>query len=152
MTGVQTCALPIWNELLASEDIANRSDHHDDTGLRFKPANEPDFIPVPSTLTPIAPMVASASDRAIHGQTWKRRTVAKRRQVLTLAIIALSGSLFAIGCFVVFMQMVGGKSKPIAEVPAIASSQPVIDKADSNVSMTPDPTISTDGEIGRAHV
>ena len=133
-----------WNELLANEDIANRSDHHDDTGLRFKTANEPDFIPVPSTLTPIAPMVASASDRAVHGQTWKRSTVAKRRQVLTLAIIALSGSLFAIGGFVVFMQMVGGKSKQIAEVPVVANPQPVFDKADSNVSMTPDPTLSSD--------
>ena len=24
-----------WNELLANEDISNRSDHQDDTGLRF---------------------------------------------------------------------------------------------------------------------
>ncbi len=121
-----------WNEILPNEDVSSRSEHQGDSGLRFKSANEPDFIPIPSTLNPITPMVASAADRPIHRQAWQSNALAKRRQWLTLATIAISGSLCAIGGFVVFLQMVGSKSKPIAETPTVASSLPAIDKPDSN--------------------
>lgn len=133
-----------WNELLANENVSVRSEHNGDSGLRFKSANEPDFIPIPSTLNPITPMVVSAADRPIHHQAWHSSALAKRRQWLTLATIAISGSLFAIGCFVVFLQIVGGKSKPIAEVPALSRSLPAIEKPDSNVAMVPDLISSSD--------
>ncbi len=121
-----------WNELLANEDVSSRSEHQGDSGLRFKSANEPDFIPIPSTLNPITPMVASAADAPIHRQAWQSNALAKRRQWLTLATIAISGSLCAIGGFVVFLQMVGGKSKPMAEILTVPSSLPAIEKPDTN--------------------
>ncbi|MCY2985490.1 MAG: hypothetical protein NTY15_17830 [Planctomycetota bacterium] len=103
-----------WNELLASDDPAARTDSSDDSGPKFRSLNEPDFIPIPSTFTPISPLPASDLEKPIHGQAWQSNAAARRRQMLVLATVGITGSLVAVGCFVLFVQMVGNNPQPIA--------------------------------------
>ena len=51
-----------WNEILASDDPAARTDSSD-SGPKFRSLNEPDFIPIPSTFTPISPRTSLAKQR-----------------------------------------------------------------------------------------
>ena len=105
-----------WNEILASDDPAARTDSSD-SGPKFRSLNEPDFIPIPSTFTPISPLPASDLEKPIHEQAWQSNAAAKRRQMLILATIGVTGSLVAVGCFVLFVQMVGNKPQPVASGP-----------------------------------
>lgn len=102
-----------WNELLASDDPTARTDSSE-PGPKFRSLNEPDFIPIPSTFTPISPLPASDLEKPIHPQAWQSNAAAKRRQMLILATVGITGSLVAVGCFVLFVQMVGNKPQPIA--------------------------------------
>ena len=122
-----------WKDLMANEDLSPRVENGGETGLRFRSANEPDFIPMPSTYAPIFPMPASETSRPIHKQAWQSNRVAKRRQLLTLATIAITGTLFAIFCFVMFLRMVGTKDKPIVKVPNIAPSDLGVKKPETDV-------------------
>ena len=139
-----------WNELMANDNPSTRVENEGETGLRFRTANEPDFIPVPSTYAPIVPMPASESNRPIHKQAWQSGDLAKRRQMLTLATIAVSGTLFAILCFVVFLRMVGTKDKPIVIAPNIAPSDSDVKKPEMDVpselfqTTVPNPDLARD--------
>ena len=101
-----------WNDLLANEDLSPRIDNGDGSS-RFRSLNEPDFIPSPTTFTPISP--TSKSSNPIHKQASQSTDAAKRRQVITMATIGIAGSLLAIGLFVVFIRMVGTKPTVIAK-------------------------------------
>ena len=139
-----------WNELMANEDLSTRVENGGETGLRFRSANEPDFIPLPSTYAPIFPMPASESDRPIHKQAWLIGDLAKRRQMLTLATIAITGTLFAILCFVVFLRMVGTKDKSIVIAPSIVPSDSDVKKPEAVVqselvqTAVPNPDLASD--------
>ncbi len=129
-----------WNEVLASEDLSTRNESGSDSGLRFRSVNEPDFIPIPSTFAPITPLPASESNKSIHSQAWQSSNLAKRRQMLALATIGITGSLLAIGGFVVFLRMVGNKSQPIAIEQVVAPQLPGLVKPENTVEKVPDPT------------
>ena len=108
-----------WNELLANEDSAARTDSSSDSGPKFRSLNEPDFIPIPSTFTPVPAQPTSDStsidlEKTIQRQAQRRETSAKRRQMMVLATVGITGSLVAVGCFVLFVQMVGNKPQPVA--------------------------------------
>jgi hypothetical protein len=116
-----------WNELLANEDPSARTDSSSDSVPKFRSINEPDFIPIPSTFTPISPQPTSEStaldlEKTIQRQVQRRESSAKRRQMVVLATVGISGSLIAVVCFVLFVQMVGNKPLPIASG---ASENPV---------------------------
>ena len=140
-----------WNEVLASEDMSTRNESGSDSGLRFRSVNEPDFIPIPSTFAPITPLSASESTKPIHKQAWQSSDIAKRRQMLTLATIGITGSLFAIGGFVMFTRMVGTKSQPIAKSPDIAPSLPAINEPEKEVEKESDPTVLPEGTIDKGN-
>ena len=122
-----------WKELMANEDLSARIENGGETGLRFRSANEPDFIPIPSTFSPIVPMPASKSTRPIQKRAWQSGDLTKRRQMLTLATIAITGTLFAILCFVVFLRMVGTKDRPIVIAPSSAPSDSNVKKPETIV-------------------
>ncbi len=133
-----------WSELLAKEDLSTRPETEGETGSQFRQANEPDFIPLPSTFKPITPMPANASSPPINKQAWQSSELAKRRQMLMLATIAVAGSLLAIGGFVAFMRMVGTKDKPIVNVPTIEKKLPELKKPEGieEVPLETQPTVS----------
>ena len=133
-----------WNEVLASEDLSTRNERGSDSGLRFRSVNEPDFIPIPSTFASITPLPAAESNKSIHSQAWQSSYLVKRRQILTLATIGITGSLFAIGAFFLFLRMVGSKSQPIAKEQVVAPQLPGLVKPESTIEKTPD---SADGQI-----
>ncbi len=152
-----------WNELLASEDPAARADSSSDSGPKFRSLNEPDFIPIPSTFTPISPLPASDLEKPIHGQAWQSNAAAKRRQMLIMATVGITGSLVAVGCFVLFVQMVGNKPQPIAngagdsaigakindanpKLPELNQSEPIAPSSqETNVVPSADPIVG-DGQ------
>ncbi len=136
-----------WNEVLASEDLSTRNEGGGESGARFRSVNEPDFIPIPSTFTPITPLPASESNKPIHKQAWQNTNIAKRRQMLTLATIGITGSLFAIGCFVVFIRMVGSKSQPMAKGQVVAPQLPGLNQPESVIEKIPDPWIGLDPPV-----
>ncbi len=136
-----------WNEVLASEDLSTRNESGSDSGLRFRSANEPDFIPIPSTFAPITPLPALESNKPIHSQAWQSNDLAKRRQMLILATIGITGSLFAIGGFVLFLRMVGSKSQPIANGQVVAPQLPGLVKPESTTEKSPDPTVGQDPPV-----
>ena len=110
-----------WNELLANDDPTSRPENSGDAGPKFRTLNEPDFIPIPSTFTPISPLPSSDSttadlEKTIQRQAERRNASAKRRQMLVLATVGITGSMVAVGCFVLFIQMVGNKPQPIVSV------------------------------------
>jgi len=132
-----------WNELFANEDLSTRTDNQDESTMRFRSANEPDFIPIPSTYKSITPMPTSALDTPIHKQTWQSSDATKRRYILTLATIGIAGSFLAIGGFIAFTQMVGSKNPEIAAVPIVPQNNPEANQATKTES-EPDPnSIST---------
>ncbi len=145
-----------WQELMANEDLSTRVENGGETGLRFRSANEPDFIPIPSTYVPIFPMPASETGKPIHKQARQSSDLAKSRQILTLATIAITGTLFAILCFVVFLRMVGTKDKPIVKAPSIAPSDSGVSKLETDIpselvqttNSNPDPALDDPAQNG----
>ncbi len=136
-----------WNEVLASEDLSTRNESGSDSGLRFRSVNEPDFIPIPSTFAPITPLPASESNKSIHSQAWQSSDLAKRRQMLALATIGITGSLLAIGGFVLFLRMVGSKSQPIAKEQVVAPQLPGLVKPENTPETSPDPTSGPNSKV-----
>ena len=104
-----------WNDLLANEAPSTRANGSNDSSPKFRSLNEPDFVPVPSTANPAKPLSASELELPKKERALRRNESAKGRQVLILAAIGVTGSLVAIGCFVLFVQMVGNKPQPIAK-------------------------------------
>ena len=108
---------PDWENMLASENFTIPVDTENDSSLRFRPLSDSDnyaLAPIESTPIPFNPLPTSTDPTPLHKQPWQSNSVAKRRQILTLVMIAITGSLVAIGCFVAFMKMVGSDRKPIA--------------------------------------
>ncbi len=130
-----------WNELVGNEDRLPVGESEGDSGSRFRQANEPDFIPLPSTLTPITPMPVSVS-APIDRQAWQSNAIAKRRQVLTLATVAIAGTLFAVVGFFAFIRMVGTKGTPIGNAPVVAPKLPELSKDPTDVPKEPEPGTS----------
>ena len=126
-----------WSDLLAHEDLSTRAESGDAV-TRFKSLNEPDYIPIPSTFAPISPSPASDSKKPNHNQAVKSTDAAKRRQILTLATVAITGSLFAIGCFFVFIRMVGTKPAVIVQTPAAPQKPTELDKSEQNMPTVPE--------------
>ena len=127
-----------WKELMANEELATGLENGGETGLRFRSANEPDFIPIPSTFAPFNPIPNSESDKPIHKQAWQSSNLAKRRQILTLTTVAITGSLFAILCFVMFIRLVGTKGKPVVNVPDIEPAISIVEKPAVDAKNVPD--------------
>ena len=154
-----------WNELLTNDDPTGRLDNSGESGPKFRSLNEPDFIPIPSTFTPISPLPTSDSDKPIHRQTWQSNDAAKRRQLLILATVGITGSLFAVGCFVLFVQMVGNKPQPIAigedanatgangnetkpKLPELNKSEPIVPPVEeTKVEPPADPIVGAGNEV-----
>ena len=128
-----------WNDLLANEDLSTHRENGDGIA-RFKSHDDPDFIPVPTAFAPLSPLPVLDA-KPIHKQAWQSTNTAKRRQMLTLATIAVTGSLFAIGCFVVFTRMVGTKPTVIAQDTTPQQKLPDLNKSDQTKPTNPDETI-----------
>ena len=126
-----------WNDLLANEDLSTRVDNGDGSA-RFRSLNEPDFIPSPTTISPISP--TSEFSKPIHKQSSQSTETAKRRQVLTMATIGIMGSLLAVGLFVVFIRMVGTKPTAIAKDNDAPQNLPDLNKSELTTPPVPDET------------
>ena len=126
-----------WNDLLANEDLSTRVDNGDGSP-RFRSLNEPDFIPIPTTFTPISP--TSESSKLIRQQALQSTDTAKRRQVVTMATIGISGSLLAVGLFVAFIRMVGTKPTAIAKDNVAQQKLPELNKPEVNRPSVPSET------------
>ena len=106
---------PDWENMLASENFTIPTDTENESTMKFRPmgdANSYSLAPIESETVPFIPLPKRETPAPIHKQPWQSDNVAKRRQILMLATIAITGSLLAIGCFVAFMKIVGGDSKP----------------------------------------
>ena len=153
-----------WNELLANDDPTGRTDNSGESGPKFRSLNEPDFIPIPSTFTPITPLPSSDLEKPIHRQAWQSNDAAKRRQMLILATVGITGSLFAVACFVLFVQMVGNKPQPIAngqgdnateananeakpKLPELNKSEPIVPPVQENIVVPPNDRIGGEGNV-----
>ena len=115
-----------WNDLLANEDLSTRVDNADGSA-RFRSLSEQDSLPSPTALTPISP--TSESSKPIHKHALQSTDAAKRRLVLTMATIGITGSLLAIGVFVAFIRMVGTKPTAIAKVSLAQQKLPDLNKS-----------------------
>ena len=113
--------------MLASENFTIPVDTENDSTLRFRPLSDSDnyaLAPIESTPIPFNPLPTPTDPTPLHKQPWQSNSVAKRRQILTLVMIAITGSLVAIGCFVAFMKMVGNDRKSISAGNDLATSVP----------------------------
>ena len=113
--------------MLASENFTIPVDTENDSTLRFRPLSDSDnyaLAPIESTPVPFSPLPTSTDPTPLHKQPWQSNSVAKRRQILTLVMIAITGSLVAIGCFVAFMKMVGSDRKTISAGNDVATTVP----------------------------
>jgi hypothetical protein len=118
---------PDWENMLASENFTIPVDTENDSASRFRPLSDSDnyaLAPIESPPIPFNPLPTSTDPTPLHKQPWQSNSVAKRRQILTLVMIAITGSLVAIGCFVAFMKMVGNDRKPISAGNDVATSVP----------------------------
>ena len=118
---------PDWENMLASENFTIPVDTENDSTLRFRPLSDSDnyaLAPIESTPIPFNPLPTPTDPTPLHKQPWQSNSVAKRRQILTLVMIAITGSLVAIGCFVAFMKMVGNDRKSISAGNDLATSVP----------------------------
>ncbi len=118
---------PDWENMLASENFTIPVDTENDSTLRFRPLSDADnyaLAPIESTPIPFNPLPTSTDPTPLHKQPWQSNRVAKRRQILTLVMIAITGSLVAIGCFVAFMKMVGSDRKTLSALNGEATTVP----------------------------
>jgi len=113
--------------MLASENFTIPVDTENDSTLRFRPVSDSDnyaLAPIESQPIPFDPIPISTDPTPLHQQHWQSNSVAKKRQILSLVMIAITGSLVAIGCFVAFMKMVGSDRKTLSAVNDGATSVP----------------------------
>jgi len=126
-----------WNDLLAGEDLSTPVDNGEGTA-RFRSLNELDFPPSPTTFAPISP--TSESSKHIPKQASQTSDAAKRRQVLIMATIGITGSLLAVGFFVAFIRMVGTKPTAIAKDNVAQQKLPDPNKSQLTTPSVPDET------------
>jgi hypothetical protein len=97
-----------WEAVLANENlaraIAQETEHRtafrdDGVGRSVPLSTSAPSLSLDSVPPPVAP--------AIHSQAWQSQSSAKRRQILMLTTIALTGSVLAIICFISFVRWAG---------------------------------------------
>ncbi len=148
--------------MLASENFTIPVDTENDSTSRFRPVSDSDnyaLAPIESTPIPFNPLPTSTDPTPLHKQPWQSNSVAKRRQILTLVMIAITGSLVAIGCFVAFMKMVGSDRSTLSAgndgattVPknatGVIQDQGTDDAAKSEPNASAQSNTSTDPDMG----